>query len=115
MSSDPSKTLRLSQQHAASLESPHPMTSEEVEIGVHVEMLHAKEKHPHFPQTPSEQLCIIGEEFGEAMKAVNECNTADYKRELLQVITTCKRALQNVEFFGKNQPDPAPFKGDGNA
>lgn len=91
------------------------MTQEEIEIGILVEVLHAKEKHPIFPTDPTAQLCIIGEEFGEAMKAVNENNVSDYKRELLQVITTCKRALQNVEFYPQNKAVPFAGESDGHS
>lgn len=94
---DVNKTMNMTAHFKDALNQSEPLTMELVDMGVSIELLHAKKKHPLFPKDRYEQVCIIIEEIGEVSKAAQENNIADYREELLQVIVTCKRALMTID------------------
>ena len=59
-------------------------------------------KHPKFPTDPFQAMCIIQEELGEAIQALNNLKhhgkgyTADVQIELLHTIVTCIRTLKEI-------------------
>ncbi len=57
---------------------------------------HARNKHPKFTPNEAEAVSIIGEEFGELCKAVNERDFDHAKLEALHVIATCIRFLEEL-------------------
>ena len=67
------------------------------------EYLRAKVKHPEFPTDPFQAMCIIQEELGEAIQALNNFKhhqqgcIDDVQIELLHTIVTCIRTLKEMD------------------
>ena len=57
---------------------------------------YARTKHPLFSANEAEGVSIIGEEFGELCKAVNERDFAHAKSEALHIIATCIRYVEEL-------------------
>ena len=70
--------------------------------GIFNEYRWAVDKHPKFPTDPFQAMCIIQEELGEAIQALNNLKhhgkgyTADVQIELLHTIVTCIRTLKEI-------------------
>lgn len=60
------------------------------------ELAFARAKHPVFSTFKAEGISIIGEEFGELCKAVNEKDYKQAKLEALHVIATCIRFVEEL-------------------
>jgi NTP pyrophosphatase (non-canonical NTP hydrolase) len=66
------------------------------------ELIRAKTLHPVFPKTPVAAMSIIAEECGEAIREANRIeddrtgNIEDLKKEIIQTIATCIRALETL-------------------
>lgn len=66
------------------------------------ELRWACEKHPKFPNDPFQMMCIIQEELGEAIQALNNLKhhqqgvIKDVNIELLHTIVTCLRTLMAI-------------------
>lgn len=68
------------------------------------EVNRAEIKHPDWPVDKIYSLAIIGEEFGEAMREAVKIemdepdkSISNLKKELIQTIVTCVRALKNID------------------
>lgn len=57
---------------------------------------YARTKHPLFAENESAGVSIIGEEFGELCKAVNERDFTHAKSEALHIIATCIRYVEEL-------------------
>ena len=57
---------------------------------------YARTKHPLFAENESAGVSVIGEEFGELCKAVNERDFAHAKNEALHIIATCIRYVEEL-------------------
>lgn len=55
----------------------------------------AREKHPHFTDTPEQAVAIAAEEFGEWAKDVNERRALRAQEEALDLIAVLVRFLEN--------------------
>ena len=55
----------------------------------------AREKHPHFTDTPEQVVAIAAEEFGEWAKEVNERRALLAQEEALDLIAVLVRFLEN--------------------
>lgn len=63
---------------------------------IELELARARAKHPLFAHNEAEGVSIIGEEFGELCKAVNERAFDHAKLEALHVIATCIRFVEEL-------------------
>lgn len=63
---------------------------------IELELANARAKHPLFSANEAEGVSIIGEEFGELCKAVNERDFNHAKLEALHVIATCIRFVEEL-------------------
>lgn len=63
---------------------------------IELELANARAKHPLFVTNRAEGISIIGEEFGELCKAVNERDYKHAKEEALHVIATCIRFVEEL-------------------
>lgn len=63
---------------------------------IELELANARTKHPLFATSGTEGISIIGEEFGELCRAVNERDYEHAKLEALHVIATCIRFLEEL-------------------
>jgi NTP pyrophosphatase (non-canonical NTP hydrolase) len=68
------------------------------------ELIRAEDKWPDWPANQFHQACILAEESGEAVRAVNEYynnptdeNCNDIKNELIQTAAMCVRMIKNLE------------------
>lgn len=70
--------------------------------GISNEYRWAVEKHPNFPSNEFEMMCVIQEELGEAIQALNDLKhhqqgvINDVNIELLHTIVTCLRTLMAI-------------------
>jgi hypothetical protein len=70
--------------------------------GIFYEYHWACEKHPKFPNNEFEMMCVIQEELGEAIQALNNLKhhqqgvINDINIELLHTIVTCLRTLMAI-------------------
>jgi hypothetical protein len=70
--------------------------------GIFYEYHWACEKHHKFPNDPFQMMCIIQEELGEAIQALNDLKhhqqgvINDVNIELLHAIVTCLRTLMAI-------------------
>lgn len=55
----------------------------------------AREKHPHFTDTPEQAVAIAAEEFGEWAKDVKERRALRAQEEALDLIAVLVRFLEN--------------------
>lgn len=73
-----------------------------IKDGIDYELHWACEKHPKFPDDPFQAMCIIQEELGEAIQALNNLKhhqqgvINDVNIELLHTIVTCLRTLMAI-------------------
>lgn len=73
-----------------------------IKDGIKNELRWACEKHPKYPDDPFHAMCLIKEEFGEAVKALNNLKDHnigyinDVYCELLHTIVTCIRTLDTM-------------------
>lgn len=73
-----------------------------IKDGIKNELRWACEKHPKFPNNEFEMMCIIQEELGEAIQALNDFKhhqqgtINDVNIELLHTIVTCLRTLMAI-------------------
>ena len=71
--------------------------------GIFYEYHWACEKHPKFPNDPFQMMCIIQEELGEAIQALNDLKhhqqgvINDVYIELFHTIVACIRALKTMD------------------
>ena len=71
--------------------------------GIFNEYRWAVDKHPKFPDNEFEMMCIIQEELGEAIQALNNFKhhndgcINDVYIELLHTIVSCMRALKTLD------------------
>lgn len=63
---------------------------------IELELANARAKHPVFAANEQSGISIIGEEFGELCKAVNEEDYKHAKMEALHVIVTCIRFVEEL-------------------
>lgn len=56
---------------------------------------HAREKHPMFPPNISDQLCVLGEEFGEACMSYNDNRKDQFRGEILDMAAVIVRILED--------------------
>lgn len=63
---------------------------------IELELASAREKHPHFAYNQFDAIPVIGEEFGEMCKAINERDYKHAKEEALHVIATCIRFVEEL-------------------
>lgn len=63
---------------------------------IELELARARAKHPLFAPNEAEGVSIIGEEFGELCKAVNERDFNHAKTEALHIIATCIRFVEEL-------------------
>ena len=63
---------------------------------IELELANARAKHPHFAYNQFDAIPVIGEEFGELCKAINEKNFEHAKIEALHVIATCIRFIEEL-------------------
>lgn len=63
---------------------------------IEAEVYFARAKHPLFATNKAEGISIIGEEFGELCKAINEGDYKHSKLEALHVIATCIRFVEEL-------------------
>lgn len=66
------------------------------QCNIELELANARAKHPLFASNEAEGISIIGEEFGELCKAVNEGEYKHAKLEALHVIATCIRFVEDL-------------------
>jgi NTP pyrophosphatase (non-canonical NTP hydrolase) len=74
------------------------------------ELERAKKKHPEFPRDIVHAVNIIGEECGEAVRAVNQYyyedgKKSDVAKEVIQTMATCIRFLENYETYLEPKDD----------
>lgn len=73
-----------------------------IKDGIKNELRWAIDKHPKFPDDPFQAMCIIQEELGEAIQALNNLKhhqqgyINDVYCELLHTIVTCIRTLDTI-------------------
>jgi len=68
------------------------------------EVIRAEDKWPQWPENTFNQICIVAEESGEAVRAVNEyhndmteSNFKAIQTELIQTAAMCVRMIKNLE------------------
>ena len=66
------------------------------QVNIEYELANARTKHSLFASNAPEGISVIGEEFGELCKAVNEGDYKHAKLEALHVIATCIRFLEEL-------------------
>lgn len=72
------------------------MKSQEIENIIYASIEDAEKRHPKFPEKIAEAISIIGEEYGEVCKAVNENDRVGLVIELSHVIVACIRTLERL-------------------
>mgnify|MGYP000820133474 CR=1 FL=1 len=66
------------------------------QVEIELELANARAKQPVFAANEAAGVSIIGAEFGELCKAVNEKDYEHAKLEALHVIATCIRFLEEL-------------------
>jgi len=74
---------------------------------INIELIKAKEKHPHFADSLYEAVCILCEETGEVAQSVYDYNRENgsieaVETELAQVGAVVVRFLRYVERYKKS-------------
>lgn len=76
-------------------------TLAEIEQNIVVALCHAEDKHPKFPSEPGLAYCILAEEVGEVVKAINDWQhhggtVENIRHELAQVGAMVIRCMAHL-------------------
>lgn len=72
------------------------MNREFIKVWMDYERYRQDQKHPDFPKSHVDRLCILIEEIGEIGTALQNKDMNNLQEELIQVMAVCCRWLENM-------------------